>query len=475
MKKTIFTLCCAIASLMSMQAQETLSLDSCVAMALRSNREIREAQLKSEQYRHTRKAYFANFLPDLSAHVVDLQSFNGTQSLSVDLLDVVPATTTGALQQLVPALAQTWTQLTGQPFPAEMLSGLDHNVSLDYKIGNVFHGSVSLTQPLYMGGKITAAYRMSQLGERMAQLGMQLTEDEVIVQTHEAYSLLLQASQMHEVAASYDSLLSKLLTDVQNAERHGMRSHNDVLKVQVKKSEAELQILQARNGIRLAQMNLCHYIGLPLGQDVRVREVAVSDDQAMALRASVNGPERNLSLRPEYNLLELKSELAAQQVKLTRSDFMPQLALMANYGYTNGLEVVGQKLLHKPGAVLAVNLTVPIYHGGEAQHKVKAARLEYERTVIEQQDLVEKLNLELQQSANQLEEAILEVEITHKTLDQAADNLRSSRKAFDLGLESLSDLLEAQTLWQQAYARKAAAECALIVAEVKYRKACGTL
>ena len=85
------------------------------------------------------------------------------------------------------------------------------------------------------------------------------------------------------------------------------------------------------------------------------------------------------------------------------------------------------------------------------------------------------MNLELQQAANVLDESILELELARKGIEQATENLRNSRRAFDVGLESLSDLLTAQTLWQQAYAKKAIAESQLIVNQAKYRKACGQL
>lgn len=443
---------------------EALSIDSCVSMALRNNREIREASLQAEQYKHTRKSYFANYFPNIKAQALDLQSFAGTRSFDVDLLSFLPDGSGEVVKQLGAMLAQHLSEVFGVPISFDGLG----TASFDYKIGNVFSGGISLTQPIYMGGKITAAYKMSKIGEQMAQVNKQLTRDQVILGTHQAYALLLQASELEKVAVQYDSLLCQLMRDVESAKRHGLRSQNDVLKVQVKKSEAELQIVQARNGIRLAQMNLCHYIGLPLGQEVYVQEIETTESKPSDANATV-------SSRPEYNLLELKSELAAQQVKLTRSEFLPQLGVQAQYGYTHGVQFEGEYLLHRPGGSVIANLTIPIYHANEAYHKVKAAKLEHERAVLEQEDLVEKMNLELQQSANKLDESILEVELTKKNLEQAQENLRSSRKSFDLGLESLSDLLEAQTLWQQAYAKKATADCQLIVNEVNYRKAAGTL
>lgn len=447
-------------------AQEVLTLDSCVQMALRSNREIKNAAMQAEQYSHTQKAYLANFFPKFTGRVLDAQSFGGKQELEVDLSKFVPA----ELAQMMAPYTQQFQQFLMQFFTPQELQGfaaLDPTIGIGYKVGNIFHAGLTLEQPVYMGGKVSAAYNMSKLGAQMAQANQRLTEAQVIIATNEAYALLLQASQMHNVALQYDSLLTQLMNDVTAAERHGLRGHNDVLKVQVKKSEAELQVRQAQNAIRLAQMNLCHYIGLPLTAQPMVEPI-VSEIIPASNDATITG-------RPEYSILELKSQLSAQQVKLTRSDFLPQLGLMAHYGYTHGLEVMDQYLFKKPSGAVMVNLTIPLYHANEGYHKVKAAKLEHERTILEQEDLIEKMNLELQQAANTLDESILELELTAKSLEQAEDNLRASRKSFDVGLESLSELLEAQTMWQQAYAKQVIAQAQVIVNTVKYKKASGTL
>lgn len=461
---------CAVAVFLmgaaQLKAQEVLTLDSCVQMALRSNREIKSAGMQAEQYKHTQKAYLANFFPKFTGRVLDAQSLSGEQKIHIELSKFVPAELAQAMAPHVQQLQEFLSQYIS-PQDLQYLASLNPTIGIGYNVGNVFHAGVTLEQPIYMGGKVAAAYNMSKLGAQMAQANQRLTEDQVILSTNEAYALLLQASEMHKVALQYDSLLSQLMSDVTAAERHGLRGHNDVLKVQVKKSEAELQVRQAENAIRLAQMNLCHYIGLPLTAQPMVDPI-VAEIVPARNDATIEG-------RPEYNILELKSQLSAQQVKLTRSDFLPQLGLMAQYGYTHGMEIMGSNLFYKPSGMVMVNLTVPLYHANEGYHKVKAAKLEHERTVLEQEDLIEKMNLELQQAANTLDESILELEMTRKNVEQAEENLKASRKAFDVGLESLSDLMEAQTLWQQAYAKQVIVQAQVIVNTVRYKKASGTL
>lgn len=475
-----------VASSISLKAQtvtvmQPLSLDSCVNMALANNREVKAAGLQARQYRHTEKAYFANFFPNIKGSVRDLWS--DADGLLGKTFDIA-----GAFRS-APAELQ---QMLATKFPelAKAIMGLDPvTIGVDWKVGNLFQADLSVEQPIYMGGKVSAAYKMAKLGHRMAEYNVQLTEDEVVVATHQAYALLLHATQMQKVAQHYDSLLGKLMTDVTNAKKHGLRSNNDVLKVKVKKGESELQLRQAENGVKLARMNLCHHIGLPLSTPVEVRELefvnadVLAEGAAAVNNGDVTAPmavsrassDASITARPDYAILEQKTQMAAQKVKLTRSEFLPQLGVMAMYSYQKGLKVMDQYLFKKPGFGVVVNLSIPIYHANEAYHKVRASKLEYERTVLEQQDLMEKMNLQLQQSANKLDESILELELTETALESATENLHAQQSAFRNGLGPVSDILEAQTLWQQAYARNVTAKAQLLVASAEYKKACGQL
>lgn len=472
MKRILVVVLAALAPISVLEAQ-TLSLDSCVSLALQNNKTIRSARLQVEQLKHTKKAYWANFFPNFSAQALDAYgSIDG--SLPLEVAGPVGQYAAGKVQQYAAAgLLSTEQIQTAQRILSDVqgdLTGL--NPAIDYKMGNVFSASIQVEQPIYMGGKITAAYRMAKLGLRMAEQGEAVSRDEVIVRTHEAYALLLKATELREVACRYDTLLDRLLTDVSNAQRHGLAGRNEVLKVQVKKNEAELQVRQAENAIALARMNLCHQLGLPLTQEVGVEGgVAASTSPDMDGRRA-GGVES----RPEYAYLALKSQLAAQQVKLERAEFLPQLGVGAQVGYSHGLEVMDRRLLGDDPYFLAMaTLKIPIYHANEAHHKVKAARLAYDRALLEQQDLVEQMNLELQQAANRLDEAILEARLSDRNLESATENLRESRRSYELGLESLSDLLMAQTLWQQAFANQVVAHSQIIVSTAKYRKAAGTL
>ena len=347
----IFLAC--MAPLASVSAQETardITLDQARELALEHNKDIAKAKLTLEQTRYDAKAYKTNYYPRINLMAAALYSTNkGDFTIAGGHLPIYtlnPATGTYVPNvSVAPDGSYTLNQYAD--FPAQ---------KIDYKLGNVFLGSLSLTQPLYMGGKITSAYRMATRGAEMAGENIRLTESQVILSTDEAYMQAIRARQLADVARSYKQLLDELLKNVESAVRHGLKTRNDQMKVQVKLNEAELAIQRADNATRLSTMNLCHVIGLPLNTPLQLN-ADLPDNEAWP---AANGQGTSVDARPEAAILQAKTDIAAQQVKLTRSDYLPQLALFAGITYINGVKVSGNTLINNGSAAVGATLKVPL-------------------------------------------------------------------------------------------------------------------
>ena len=457
---------------LGLAAQQVISLDSCITLALQTNKEIQAARHQQYKYEYEKRALRGNYFPDISVHAMDLYSTLDCNFL-LDFATPLGMSIAKGVHDRLPFLISERMQ-------QKIATGLTKNLQflnqpVDFRIGNVLTAGVTLMQPLYTGGKITTGYQMGKLGAQMATLNEKLTTEQIVVAVHEAYQLMSKAKEMREVAVQYDSLLAQLTNDVQSALRNGMACHNEEMKVKVKKSEAELKIKQAENGIRLARMNLCQIVGLPVDTEIDIQSSTLSPlTSDVSPLSSLFSP---LSLgRTEYQLLELKSQLAEKQVKLERSNLLPQLGLVANASVIDGMEMMGKKILEREGMFnVAVSLTIPITHGNQTRNKVKAAKEEAMRQRMEQASLNEKMQLEQQQLANEVEEAQMELVMRQQNLEQCAENLRVSQKSYSVGYETLSDLLEAQLLWQKAYAELIETKYLLNIKAVKWRKTAGTL
>ena len=466
MRKISFIIC--LLALSSASMAQKLTLDECRKMALEHNKSLKSAREQENKVTSDMKSYRANYLPKLDLMAADAYSW-GSANLVLPMDNIAK----GMLTQMAPALLQSGMMSQQQ------LGGLSQlqlqDPSIEFKPKNTFFGSAVLTQPLYTGGKITAAYEMSRIGMEMAESNVRLTESQVIVNTTEAYLLAVKAKQMTEVARSYKALLDELQKNVDAAVRHGLRTRNDALKVQVKLNEVELNIQKADNAYRLACMNLCQVTGIDLHSDITVdeecvRETAISPDARALSQAGIES-------RPEYSILMGKTRLAQKKVKLVQSDYLPTVAAIGSYSYVDGMELAGKKFFKGNGAfAVGVTVKVPVIsYFTEGIHKTRSARAEQHIAQLEQEELNEKMTLELTQCANNFSESILELDITRKSTLQAEENMKMSRQQYEVGLEPLSDYLEAQALWQTARANEIEARYQNQLAYMKYLKAKGEL
>lgn len=444
-----------------------MSLDACRQKALEYNKTLSSAKVKLEQTKFDSKSYKANFFPQVSIMAADLYS-TAKGDISIDpfqlpikKLDMA----TGSFNYDVTVLPD------GSYVPNTMLDF--PGMKEEWKVKNVFSAGLTLVEPLYVGGKISTAYNMSKIGVDMAKENIRLTESEVVVSTDEAYILAVKAKQLGAVARSYKELLVELKKNVEAAFKQGMMTRNDVMKVQVKLNEAELSIQKADNGHRLACMNLCHVIGMPLDSKIDVDETCpeIMNAAGEQIAAGMNSIES----RPEFAILNGKTELARQNVKIVKSEILPNVVAGATYSYSNGLELAGKKLVDGCSASVGVLVKVPLDVFGSGTNKVRSAKAAYKIAQLEQEDLNEKMQLELAQCANNVNESFLELQLCQTSLEQAAENMRLSKQQYEVGLEPLSNYLESQALWQKAGADLVQSRCEYYLAVMKYRKASGRM
>lgn len=445
-------------------AQTVMTLDECRQRALEHNKSLAVAKTKLEQTKFDMRSYKANFFPQVNLMAADFYStISGDITIDAFQLPIKKLDfATGTYNYDVTVLpdgSKVFNSYTDFPGMKE-----------EWKVKNVFIGGINLIEPIYAGGKISTAYKMSKIGVNMATENIRLTESEVIVNVDEAYFLAVKAKEMHKVAQSYRSLLDELQKNVQGAVNHGLATRNDLLKVQVKINEADLNLQKADNACSLSTMNLCHMIGLPLDSKIDVEALDLTPE---------NTPntfmEGSVEARPEFNILNDKTELARHNVNLAKSDYLPNVVMGASYNYSNGVELAGKKLFDDGNATIGVMVKVPIDFFGASSNKVRSAKAAYSIAQIEQQELNEKMQLELALSRNQLSESVSELNLCTNAIQQAEQNVQMSKHQYDVGVEPLSNLLEAQALWQQAAANLANAKCQYMLSLSKCKKASGTM
>lgn len=460
-------------------AQRILNLDSCRALALTNNKELRIGQEKINAAHYQRKAAFTNYLPKIDVMGTYMHTQKEISLLSDDQkqsISHIGTSTSAALKEMAannPILSTLLPAL--QPLEGGLNSmgqGLVDALRTDTR--NLYAGTATLTQPLFMGGKIIAYNKITKYAEQLARSQHATGMQEVILNTDQAYWQVISLTNKKKLAESFLKLVQKLDEDVDKMVAEGVATKGDGLSVKVKVNEAEMTLTQVDNGLSLSKMLLCQLCGLPLDTDL---QLADQDMENLALPATYTESNIDLALanREELKSLELASKIYQQKVNVARSEFLPTVGLTANYLVSNPSLLNGFENKFRGMWGIGVVVKIPVFHWGEGIYKVKAAKAEANIARYQLEDVKEKVELQVTQSSYKVNEAAKKLAMAEKNMEKAEENLRYATLGFKEGVIPTSNVLEAQTAWLSAQSGKIDAQIDLKMSEIYLNKSMGTL
>lgn len=468
----------------SLNAQQVISLDSCRAMAIANNKELRISNEKINSAYYQKKAAFTNYLPNISA--------TGAYMRNQKEISLLNDEQKGALNNIgtnVNAGFQELSQAIGANFPelapiisslgnsvAEPLNGVGHSITdaLRTDTRNIYAGAITLTQPLYMGGKIRAYNKITQYAEELAYQQHDAGLQEVILNTDQAYWTVVSLVNKKKLAEAYLQLLQRMDSDVDKMIAEGVATRADGLSVKVKVNEAEMTLTKVTDGVSLAKMLLCQLCGLEITTPIVLKDENIDDIPVTPIPTGFD-IDNVFANRPEVRSLELGTQIYRQKVNVTRAEHLPSVALMGNYlvtnpGLTNGFENKFRGMWN-----VGVLVQIPIWHWGEGMYKVRAAKSEARIAEYQLEEAKEKIELQVNQSAFKVNEAMKKLAMTDKNMEKADENLRYANLGFREGVIPTSNVLEAQTAWLSAHSDKIDAQIDVKLTELYLKKALGQL
>ena len=340
-------------------------------------------------------------------------------------------------------------------------------MGMELRMRGTYMAGLSLTQPIYAGGKISAARRMARIGEEVAGEQQRMTRMDVLVEADNAYWTLVAVNGKVRMLESYAAQMDTLYSQVSGAVEAGMTLENDRLRVAAKRSEIRYQLDKARNGADLCRMSLCRIIGV--GSEVR----PVPTDTLFHLSAP-GQLNATLETRPELRLLEQQVALGEQKIRDVRSAMLPTAGLSLGYTYYgniklqsmvdagNGVFVPYSQEFRDGLGLAVVAVKVPVFHWGEGRKQVRKARYELQNAQLDLQKNTRLMSLEVEQAIRNVEDGYRLIQTAELGLRQAEENLRVMDNRHAAQMAPLTDLLDAQAQWQQAASN-------LIEAQTQYR------
>ena len=457
MRNVVLIALCAISLAVSGQV---VTLDSCRNMALRNNKEIQQATLAIDKAGYQRKEAAAAYLPqfDLTAGYI----YN-SRKVSLIKEDQLLPTKSFNLQTGTYDFNLVIDPRTGAPLQLENGQYVPSTVALlpksgmTYNIHNLMGGALTVTQPIYMGGKITAMNQITDLAQQLAREMRESKVEDVIYNVDAAYWQVVSLCAKQKLARSYVGLVQKLDDDVKVMVKEGVATLANQLAVDVKLNEANVDLTKVDNGVTLSRMLLAQLCGLPVNTMMTLADEN-RDDLGLTLAPTNFDLNQVYAKRHDVRSLELATKIYDQQVKVARSEMMPKLAAVAALHATNPNSYNGFE--NRFGAAFSVGATlrVPLWHWGGLSNKVKAAQVDANVKRLELDDAKEKIALQISQAAFSYQEAYKTYEATKANLAQADENLRIAGIAFKEGMGTIDEVLAAQTAWLKANSEKIDAE-----------------
>ena len=402
------------------QSPAPLSLEQCREMALAHNKQIQMAQADADASDYLVKSAKTKYLPriDFAGGWVN----PGDRPIRPFAIDFnIPGVTP-----------------QGMSIPLNFIS-----------IGpkEVFTGGFVLRQPIFTGLKIVEANKIAGYTSELAYEKVKMEEADVLASVDEAYWRVISVQEKVNLAKTYRSLLDHLVQDLENLYAEGMTTRNEVLKVQVKQNEAELSLVKAENGLVLSKMLLGQIIGADAEQialDTDVITEAQLSERFLALSNS-DGSER-----AEVAMLRKKLAITESARKMVKSQFMPNIFLTAGYNWTQPNIYKGTQNNFGGDWMVGIGVQIPVFTWGDRLHQVHMADREVAKAGLELEDAQEKINLQIQQNRFKHTEALKKMEMTKLSKKQAEENLRITENTLLEGMKSARDILEAQTMWENA-------------------------
>lgn len=418
-----FCLLVCLSATAALTAQQTYTLDQCVEMALQNNVRIKNADNDLQAAEQQRKSAFTNYFPTVSATGMGFIADKGMMQMEL---------------------------------------GPDMEMSM-LKDGLV--GGVMATLPVFTGGQIVHGNKLAKVNVEVNRLKRRQTADEVRLTVEQYFWQVVMLKEKLRTLTIMQEQLEQIHSDVEAAVQAGVTNRNDLLQVGLRKNETISTSLSVKNSLNVSLSLLGQYIGRATDSiDVALTMDGGLPDSPDELYRS---PDASLQLTTEYHLLSRNVEANRLQYKVTLGKNLPTVAIGGGYMYENLLD------RDFPFWVGGITVSVPLTQWWSGTHDLKRQRLQVRNAENQLADQSQLLLIRMQNTWNAVTDAYQQVQIAIESIGQATENLRLQTDYYHAGTCTMSDLLEAQTLYQQSRDRYVESYAQYEVKKREYLQATG--
>lgn len=433
----LLTFCC------STFAQETLSLNEAITIAMNKNTTLQKSENSIKSYESGVKAAYGNLLPTLGAS----GSWNWTK-----------ADESGGVINFGGFVLNQ---------PATSTQSRNYSVSAGSDV-TIFDGLSNI-----------ATISQSQNDLEAAQLSLARLKQDVVFQTITLYYDVINAEQLLKVKDDDLTWNQKNLETITERNKLGAVTLADVYNQQTKTGNAELALIQAKNDLETAQTNLLYYLGLDVLGNYEFADSSVSTEvetfgneiksEYQDLSALVT---QALQTRSDYKSAQLTLSSANNGVTIAQSGYFPRLSGNISYQMRgDALETIkNSKYL-----TVSATLSIPIFSGFSVDNRVQIAEVEAENRGIELTELERNIKRNIQKTYLDLQAAEKSLNVNVENVKAAEENRRIESEKYSLGSGTLLNVLIANSDYTTARTNYINAKFAYVVLSEQLKYYLGVL
>jgi outer membrane protein TolC len=286
--------------------------------------------------------------------------------------------------------------------------------------------------------------------------------------TYQVTSAYFQCLQAEDNVASQEADLKQIeeqLRVTQAMYNAGTAAKIDVLRVQVALAQIKQNLLDAENQRDLAYSSLNNLIGYPMNTKL----VLAKDQDVPNITGSIDDlTAKAVSFRPDLRSVRFAAEAAKKLIWVAKTQRLPDFSVTAYKEWVDNTFFPDNQ---DWGAV--VQMTIPIYDGGVIRSQIQQAMIAYRTQKDYERQVFDQVKLDVKQAILNLSSAKQRIDTIKQSVSEAEESLRLARVRYQAGVNTISEVLDAEAQLSTSQTQYAQAKFDYQVAKASLYKAIG--
>ena len=405
-----------------------LSLEQSLTLLRSENKSLRIAGKEVELAKNEHQKLNAFWYPTISAAGAYVHMSN-------------PIEVRQSLNQFTdPAKEYVHSILPNDQFISSLLDKIGQNtLTLPLISQNVTSIDANLTWPIFTCGKRIYAGKIGKKLVSVAEVNREQVSANQQALLIESYFGLRLGQRVVEVKTETYNSLKIHYDQALKLEQQGMINRAERLVAQVSMEEAKRELESARKDLEVASQALKSLINIGEEQVIRTTtSLFINESIPSANYFKEMIPFNNYLV----NQLKLQENIAGDQLKIGRSGYLPNIALIGKQTlYADGVD----KYL-MPRTMIGVGFTWNIFDGLDREKRIRQARLTSQSLAIGKEKAVTDLQVGVDKFYSQMQNAMDNVKALNTTLEMSNELVRIREKSFKEGMATSSDVVDAEVV-----------------------------